>query len=284
MLLFSDLAELKNRLELTALARGMDATHSIVVTVNNVDTNNQATRFVVGHTEPTSLDIPLNVLWYVRDPASSFYDMIVRRSSRSPTSPYEGTWVQEIDLNLILTTTQIWDQPKPTYQDLYDHSSQLGNAHNLEADDIGAVDEQGDTMQGPLYIRTLGDGEEYGSDEAVPRSWLELMLDQMRSVTENIIQSFANINSQIDNLRTRVEILELSLLGLKGHIYEALTAAATWNIQHDMNNTNVVIQVYEGSNVVLPASITVVDANNVQIVFATPVAGQAQILPVIEFA
>jgi hypothetical protein len=285
---FATLEELKTKLELTALARGMDATNSVVVTLNSNDTSNRAVRFVVGHDEPTGLDIPLNVLWYVRSPTSVFYGHIVRRSSRSPTSPYSSSWAIQSDLGLILTTAQVWDQPIPTYQDLYDHATQTGDAHNIGVQEIipglspESISESGGTLTGPLYARTPTAGSEYASGEVVPRSWVDAALTLVYEVTENIIQAFDNINSQIDNLRTRVEILEQSLLGVRGFLFTAVTASATWNIIHNMNNSKVIVQVYENNEVVLPASIHVLSAQQVQVTFAVPVAGHAQVLPVIQ--
>jgi hypothetical protein len=287
-MLFATLDELKQRLDLTALARGMDATNSVVVTLNSVDTANRAVRFVIGHTEPTGLDIPLNVLWYVRNTASPFYNQIVRRSSRSPTAPYSCTWVIQSDLGLILTTAQVWDQPIPTYQDLYDHATQAGDAHNASIQEVTpglspeSISESGGTLTGPLYARTPLSGTDYAAGEVVPRSWIDTALGLVYAVTENIIQAFDNINSQIDNLRTRVEILEQSLLGVKGFLFTAATASTTWNILHNMNNTKVIVQVYENNEVVLPATIHVLSAQHVQVTFAVPVAGHAQVLPVIQ--
>lgn len=279
---FATVEELKHRLELTALARGMDADHSVIVTLNNADTNNQPIRFIVGYAEPTSLDIPLNILWYVRNPASSFYGHIVRRNSRSPSTPYKCTWVIQTNLGLIMTTPQVWDQPVPAYQDLYDHATEVGDPHSTAISGIGAAGTEA-TMTEPLYLRNLANyGDDYAANEAVPRSWVELSLDAIRNVTENIIQSFANINAQIDNLRTRVEILERSLLGVRGYLYETATALSTWNIAHNLNNTKVVVQVYEADEVVLPASIKVISAQQVRVTFAAPVAGRAQIIPVVQ--
>lgn len=282
--MFNTLQELLDRLDLTALGRGLSATNPITITIKDDSTNNLAVRFVVSHTEPTGLDIPLNVLWYVRAPASPDFNKLLRRSSRSPSQLYSSTWGTQSDLTAVLTTEQVWDIPEPDGQELYDHSYELGNAHDLEAADINALGDSGGTLTGPLNLRSVVEPDVYGESEAVPKSWINTLYDQIQGITENIIQSFDNINAQIDNLRTRVEILELSLLGLKGYLFDTTSASAIWNIAHNMDNTRVVVQVYENNEVVWPATIEVVDANNVRITFAEPVEGYAQVLPIVRLA
>lgn len=279
---FASLTELKDKLESIALSKGLSSSKPIVITYNNADTNYEPVRIVVSHAEPYIADTPLNILWLVQDNANPDYGKMLKRQSRSSGGGYNHTWSEVTSLDNVFVA-QVWDFPEPEHQELYDHATTIGNPHRTEAKDIpGVLSAPGGILDQPLAPRALADGEEYDPTEIVPRSWIETALYQVRSVNEHIQQFFNNINSQIDNLRTRVEVLEQSLLGLRGFIYRAATAASVWNINHNMDNTDVVVQVFENNEVVWPAKIAVVDNNNVQVDFAVPVAGHAQVLPVVE--
>lgn len=279
---FSSLIELKDKLSTIALSKGLSSERHIVITYNNADTSYEPVRIIVSHAEPYTEETPLNILWLVKDSANPDYDKLLKRQSRSSGGTYNHTWSEVTELSKVFVA-QVWDYPEPEHQALYDHKTTIGNPHRTEAKDIpGVVSTSDGVLDSPLHTRSLAEGEQYAQSEVVPKSWIDSALDQVRSVNEHIQQFFANINSQIDNLRTRVEALELSLLGLRGFIYQTAEAAQTWTITHNMNNSDIVVQVFEGGEVVWPASITVVDANNVSVEFAVPVAGQAQILPVVE--
>jgi hypothetical protein len=52
-------------------------------------------------------------------------------------------------------------------------------------------------------------------------------------------------------------------------------AATTWSINHGLNTTTPIVQVYTGSRVMIPDSIRAVNANNLEITFAAATAGTA---------
>lgn len=57
------------------------------------------------------------------------------------------------------------------------------------------------------------------------------------------------------------------------------SAATVWNVVHQLNTTSVNIQVYDASSqVLIPDTITTVDANNVQVVFNYPITGRAVVV------
>ena len=66
------------------------------------------------------------------------------------------------------------------------------------------------------------------------------------------------------------------------YVFNQATAATTWNIQHNLNTTSPIIDVwYNNAGVmtrILPASTQVVDSNNVTLTFSTAVAGVAKIV------
>ena len=208
---------------------------------------------------------------------------LMKRTSRSAFGDYQHTWVEVTTVSEAMAA-QVWDIPAPDDQDHIDHGNTAGNPHNTSAEDVGALPASGGSMTGALGVRTLDAApDDYASTEAVPRSWIDTQLDAIRSITESIIQSHTNIFSQIDNLRTRVEILEASLLGVRGFIYTQATAALSWIVTHNFNNVNVIVSTFEGDVVVWPKEVRVVDANSVQIDFSVPVAGRAEIIPVVQY-
>lgn len=284
---FSTLQEFKDTLLNIALGKGLSPSKPIIISYNNADTNYEHVRFVVAVTEPHDLILPLNTVWLVRTAGSNF-NKLMRRSSRIPRGIYKNTW-NEVTVIENMFSSQIWDTPVSEHQELYDHLHTVGNPHLTPTSEGGGtggtpgIGFDGGTLTGALFTRTLNSEEEYAAGEVVPRSWIDSALQRVFAVTEHIVQAFANINSQIDNLRTRVEILEASLLGVRGFLYSATEASQVWNIQHNLNNIDVMVNVYEGSEVVLPATIAVMDANNVRIDFAVPVAGRAELVPVVQY-
>jgi hypothetical protein len=63
--------------------------------------------------------------------------------------------------------------------------------------------------------------------------------------------------------------------GNYGATYTFETTGSTWNINHNLNTTTPLVTVYSGSSVMIPASITSLDANNTRIIFSGSVAGTA---------
>lgn len=57
------------------------------------------------------------------------------------------------------------------------------------------------------------------------------------------------------------------------------SASSTWTITHDLNTTSVQVQVFDGSGLmIIPDSVTVVDASTVTITFLSPATGRAVLL------
>lgn len=65
----------------------------------------------------------------------------------------------------------------------------------------------------------------------------------------------------------------------RGYLYEQLTPAAVWPIPHAGSNDKVLVQVYDDTGeFTLPNEILIVDINNIEVNFNTPMAGTAHIL------
>jgi len=55
--------------------------------------------------------------------------------------------------------------------------------------------------------------------------------------------------------------------------------SSTWNVNHALNQKYAIVQVYDGTdNMVIPATVVLVDANNLTITFGSPLAGRAVVL------
>ncbi len=62
----------------------------------------------------------------------------------------------------------------------------------------------------------------------------------------------------------------------QGYNFTQGIAAVTWSINHNLNTRTPLVDVYNNLyNIIIPAEITSVDANNTQITFATATAGYA---------
>jgi len=67
----------------------------------------------------------------------------------------------------------------------------------------------------------------------------------------------------------------------RGFTYTQTTASTTWNINHGLNLTCPVIQVYinyeGGVQRIIPLSVSVVDANNLTVTFSEAQSGYAKL-------
>ena len=66
-----------------------------------------------------------------------------------------------------------------------------------------------------------------------------------------------------------------------GHVHTQSVASTSWTVVHNLNNTNVIVQVTDGDspeNVVIPQNIELTDANTTTITFPTAQSGVARIL------
>lgn len=276
---FQTLQELKDNLTTIALSKGMTSSKPVMLVLNNSDTGFKAVRISVSHAEPAGDSSPLGLLWYVKAYSSDNEKLLVR-TSRSASGSYKNTWSEVVTLTSVYIE-QTWDIPIPENQEVNDLILSIGNPHRTQISDLpGAVSATDGVLDDPLNARTLEAEEDYGAQELVPNSWVNNLLNPMRATNVSIQQFFANINGQMANIRNRVVALEQKILGVKGFIYRTESAATSWTVAHGMSSSDVTVQVYEGSEVVWPANITVVDDNTVQIDFAEPVSGSAQILPV----
>ena len=65
-----------------------------------------------------------------------------------------------------------------------------------------------------------------------------------------------------------------SFIAEEATVVDTFTNATSKNVYHRFNTKNVIVQVYEGDNVINPASITTTDADNVNVTFGTARSGR----------
>jgi hypothetical protein len=63
-----------------------------------------------------------------------------------------------------------------------------------------------------------------------------------------------------------------------GQTFNQAIASTTWLINHNRSTTMVIVQIIEGSDIIIPDSITIVDANNITVSFSAAIAGRANMV------
>lgn len=66
---------------------------------------------------------------------------------------------------------------------------------------------------------------------------------------------------------------------VRSAVLNVTVAATTWNLQHNLNSTNVIIQVVDANGyVIIPRDIQIVDANNVSVFFSSLQSGTVRVI------
>jgi len=280
--MYSTVSDLVTGLMTYANKRGLTSANPVTITLQDSVTSYQPIRFIVATAEPYTAVMPLDLMWLVTDSSSPNFNKVLRRVNRTPSNGYNQTWVEMTVLSAVWIA-QTWDTAIPSDQYARDHVATAGNPHNTTAADVGALDLTGGSMTGALTPRPTPVGD-YLSTEVVPRSWIDTALNAVRSLTTTVKTLQTNLNTQFVNLRTRVQVLESEIIGLRVLVYTPTAASDTWNITHTFNKSNVLVEVFDTNNMkVIPASIQIIDAANVQIIFAIPFLGRAEISPKVIF-
>jgi hypothetical protein len=99
---------------------------------------------------------------------------------------------------------------------------------------------------------------------------------QFEAVTLSEGQVLAKVNGVLVGVN-------LNDSGLSGRLRKAVltvtTPSATWDIPHNLNSENVIVQAFdENKFVIIPNSIQIVDANTVELTFNTVQSGTARVI------
>lgn len=277
MAAYTTIEELKTALVNYANNKGVSATRPVILVINDSVTQYKPIRFVVAHTEPHATAMPVNLMWYVLDPVSPNFGKLLRRVSRSPANGYTHTWV-ELTVVDNVWAEQSWDTAIPADQAFIDHINQVGNAHGLTPADLNALSTDGGILVGALIPRTPPTGQQYANNEVVPRSWIDALVNPIRTLAQGTKALQTNLNSQFINLRNRVVVLEAAILGSRVFAQTITEPADVWIITHNFNKPNVFVTVYnEDNEEVMPGTVKLVNNNTVRIDFAKPVIGRVEI-------
>lgn len=271
--MFATLSEFKSALLSYATAEGQGPSRPKDFVFNEAATGYDNVRITVAHSEPYATTMPLNLIWFVQSGADS--GKLLRRTLRSPSGGYQHTW-EEVTTIEGLWVTQNWDTAPPTNLYERDHVDTVGNPHHTTAADVGALSIGGGTMEGPLHTRIVA---VYELTEAVPRSWIEALVNPVRALAQSTRALQTNLNSQFINLRNRVVVLE----GRQGAVRVLVSPfidSTSINVVHNFNRPNVLVEIYNDDNeMVIPAKIKVLSSNEIRVEFAEPVVGRIEVSP-----
>ncbi len=281
-----ELEQLISRLFSVAASKGQSSIRSVTIVIEAPDTYKE-TQVIVSHIEPFNVTAPLNILWLVSDTESINYGKILQRQSRIVSTPYVHTWLQVTEYTRLFNPSHIWDIPIPSDQDHNDHNNNIDNPHRVTADQTGAIAKTGGTLTGSLFVRTDVPVNEFDNNEVVPKSWIATKLGGFSQGLSYVMAQLNALKVRTTNLESttvthgnRITALEAYRDQL-GHVHNhSVDPDVVWNIQHGLGSNYVVVQVYDSSlNMVIPASVVVVDTNNINISFSSPQTGFAMIQP-----
>lgn len=297
-----ELSQLIARLFSVAGSKGLSDTNPITV-VLDAPTTYEDTQVIIRHDEPYDVSAPLNIVWLVADDQNADYGKMLKRSNRFSAVPYQHSWTELTTYSSVFIPTQIWDTPRPDDQDHRDHSNHIDNPHCVTAEQTKAMPLSGGTMEGALNVRQTPSVNDYGDDEALPKSYIKPAIDSAASTANTAnsrvggVQGAVNyiINTLIKNLTARVVVLEgtvnddhepriaaLEGSGItNGFVHNQEQPEIEWTVNHALDSSNVMVQVFDDNNkLVIPSDVNIVDDNSVMVQFAIPVIGKVKIQPI----
>ena len=194
---------------------------------------------VVSNEEPTSLVLPLNVLWVHSDGGNI---LIWRRTSKTPSAPWQHSWVPETDYNSIFNTEPVWapeDAPTPVI-----------------------ISQKGGQLNGPLYPVV---NSTYEDTESAPLGFIRTIINGVRN---SLMTMYQNMNkrvlydderiralySSLDSLKVRVNEIDYSKSQSYPYVQEDVSDV--WVIEHGFDKSTHLLQVFvtdESGEIVCPA-------------------------------
>ena len=179
---------------LTAISnvQEMDVNNAIAVRLSNTIAA-KIYVIVVAVNEPVNMVLPLNVAWLVMDPTSSYYNNILVRTSKTPSTQYANTWVQALYYSDVMID-QYYDG---TDTSLLTQSSNIGNASDTQ---IG-ITYLTVAPASPNTPKAVGDNDPRNSDPRTPLPHTHPLLPaaQLQTATNvvTIDQSAAPLPGQV---------------------------------------------------------------------------------------
>ena len=232
---------------------------------------------IVSYKEPTDRIFPLNGLWVIGDPASASYKKMLRRSSKTATSPYQFTWSEVTDFDDMMNTVQAYadeDLPVPVI-----------------------VSGKGGKLLGKLLVR---DGATtFDSNELTPKSYTDGVRTAMNTsffTMFNNMNQRVNINtSDIRTLKTaqslmtsRIDALEMAQSTIVGKTFLQTDQDSVWSLRHELGKgSGFAFVLSEEGEIIWPETINPSEddpENVVLLTFLEPVSGVAHLgyIPLVE--
>lgn len=265
-----------------AEGRGLSADKPITLKVRE-PTTDEETLIVVAYTEPHYLILPLNVTWIDASPTSSDYREAFKRESKNASGGLQNTWVSIDTYEEIFSPPQYYapeDNPQPVY-----------TSEDLDEILAGAINKNGDSMIGPLGLRSLPSGEQYGLDEAIPRNYHVKQQNQQTQSFYNIILGIYRRLGAVETLAqdNKRRLDELGDIGNGGggntgngvvsKVFDIDQESDTWTLTHNFGTDNIIYTIFDSEGEqVLPAMSKIIEgtSKNVSVViFAEAVTGKA---------
>lgn len=246
--------------------RNLSATNPITVTQKNLNSNDN-TILIVAVNEPWQYPLPANVTWINYNTESVHYKRALKRTGYDPqpANGYTNSWELLETYDSVFNPPQYWEEGSSDLEDRFNHHIDTvnnPNPHEIAPGAIGALALSGGVMTGPIIVRTLPPATNYGQQELIPRQYV----DQLVSALE---QQIADLENQLGS-------------GMRSFKHEQAVASNNWEIEHDLNAEDIIIQVFDtNGHLMLPDQAYADGPNNAIVSFYENLAGTALIIPIV---
>lgn len=226
---------------------------------------------ILSFTEPLTHTFPLNGLWIIANGSSANYKKVMRRTSKTATSPYQNTWVEETDYNTVMNTVQTWDP------------------NDLPAPTI--ISASGGRVSGKVLVRT--GATTFDSDELVPRSYPDAlrvsmnnsfftMFNNMNQRVNSNLSSIRELQTELPLLASRVEVLEEGAAQkMRMQVFMQEQPSTVWSLNHGLGQgSGIPFVTDEVGEILWPETVNPAEGNPdvLLLTFLEPVSGVAQLL------
>lgn len=242
------------------MQQGLSASNDVILRVN------PDVLIILSFEEPIDHLFPLNGLWMLADSTNANYKKLYRRTSKTPTAPYQNTWQEVVEYDDMMNTVQTWDAadlPQPVI-----------------------VSGKGGQLQAPL----LPHAAPYVNAEVIPKSYVDGVRTAMNNsfftmfnnMNARVNQNLADIRihaENIDQINVRIDALMVSQNSVVAKVFQQETEDTIWTLRHEVGiGSGYVVVLGPEGDYVWPDSVNPMaeDPTNVlEVTFSAPVSGLA---------
>ncbi len=287
------LQELVNRLMRVASLRNLNDDNPIKITLENPNIHG-STVVIIAVYEPYVYPLPLNVTWICADANSRFYQLPLKRSSKtvSPSTPdFKHTWTEVRAYADIFHPPQYYDDDDYTPEDVLlqqflDHLRNKSNPHETNANQVGALPLEGGTMLGPLMLHRSPLNE----TEAAHKRYVDAGLSQLSVSLSNVNNGLIVNTIKVETVESDLQSVSQALIQLQtlhnrtlGFSFIKTIPSRSWVVQHDLNSAFITIVVFDDTgNVILPDTIHKDNNNRLTISFLSETTGSAALTAILQ--